>query len=56
MEKVKKQINTTKTVVISGCTSGLGKEMSISFANRGWHVAGLGKTKSKVKKNGRNNG
>ena len=50
MEKVKKQINTTKTVVISGCTSGLGKEMSISFANRGWQVAGLGKTKSKVEK------
>ena len=50
MEKVINQINTAKTVVISGCTSGLGKEMSISFANRGWQVAGLGKTKSKVEK------
>ena len=50
METVKKPNNEIQTVVISGSTSGLGREMSLEFANRGWQVAGLGKTKSKVEK------
>ena len=50
METAKKPNNKIQTVVISGSTSGLGKEMSLEFANRGWQVAGLGKTKSKVEK------
>ena len=50
METVKKPNNKIQTVVISGSTSGLGREMSLEFANRGWQVAGLGKTKSKVEK------
>ena len=48
MSKTDIQKNKNKTVVISGSTSGLGKEMSIEFAKRGWLVAGLGKTKAKV--------
>ena len=48
MSKTDIQNNKNKTVVISGSTSGLGKEMSIEFAKRGWVVAGFGKTKSKV--------
>ena len=48
MSKTDIQKNRNKTVVISGSTSGLGKEMSIEFAKRGWVVAGFGKTKSKV--------
>tara|TARA_B100002052_G_C15847455_1_gene583243 strand:+ start:562 stop:1269 length:708 start_codon:yes stop_codon:yes gene_type:complete len=48
MSKTDIQNNKNKTVVISGSTSGLGKEMSIEFAKRGWLVAGLGKTKAKV--------
>ena len=48
MSKTNIQKNRNKTVVISGSTSGLGKEMSIEFAKRGWVVAGFGKTKSKV--------
>ena len=48
MSKTDIQKNKNKTVVISGSTSGLGKEMCIEFAKRGWLVAGLGKTKAKV--------
>ena len=44
MSKTDIQKNRNKTVVISGSTSGLGKEMSIEFAKRGWVVAGFGKT------------
>ena len=50
METAKKPNNKIQTVVISGSTSGLGREMSLEFANRGWQVAGLGKTKAKVEK------
>ncbi|MEO2186335.1 MAG: SDR family NAD(P)-dependent oxidoreductase [bacterium] len=35
--------------VISGATSGLGKEISLGLAKRGLTVVGFGKTKSKVK-------
>ncbi|MDG2122676.1 MAG: SDR family NAD(P)-dependent oxidoreductase [Verrucomicrobiales bacterium] len=32
-----------KTVVISGCTRGLGKAMAEGFLELGWHVAGCGR-------------
>ncbi len=35
-------------VMISGATSGLGKEIARGLATKGWTVAGFGKTKSKV--------
>jgi len=40
---------TKRMVVISGATSGLGKEISLGLAKRGLTVVGFGKTKSKVK-------
>ena len=48
MSNIKNSQKTQKIAVISGSTSGLGKEMSIEFAKRGWLVAGIGKTKAKV--------
>ncbi|MEC8691513.1 MAG: SDR family oxidoreductase, partial [Verrucomicrobiota bacterium] len=48
MSNIKNSQKTGKSLVISGSTSGLGKEMSIEFARRGWLVAGIGKTKAKV--------
>ncbi|MEC7223467.1 MAG: SDR family oxidoreductase [Verrucomicrobiota bacterium] len=48
MSNIKNSQKTRKIAVISGSTSGLGKEMSIEFAKRGWLVAGIGKTKAKV--------
>lgn len=41
-------IKIKRTVVISGVTTGLGKEMAKGFAERGWSVAGFGRTKTKV--------
>ena len=35
--------------VISGATSGLGKEIALGLAEVGWTIIGFGKTKSKVK-------
>ena len=40
---------TERIVIISGSTSGLGKEIALGLAKRGWTVAGFGQTKSKVK-------
>ncbi|HIL54876.1 MAG TPA: SDR family oxidoreductase [Verrucomicrobia bacterium] len=40
---------TKRMAVISGATSGLGKEISLGLAKRGLTVVGFGKTKSKVK-------
>ncbi|MEC7861602.1 MAG: SDR family oxidoreductase [Verrucomicrobiota bacterium] len=40
---------TKRRVIISGSTSGLGKEIALGLAKRGWTVAGFGQTKNKVK-------
>jgi|TARA_B110000196_G_scaffold107987_1_gene93533 NAD(P)-dependent dehydrogenase (short-subunit alcohol dehydrogenase family) len=40
---------TKRIVIISGSTSGLGKEIALGLAKRGWTVGGFGQTKSKVK-------
>ena len=39
---------TKRRVIISGSTSGLGKEIALGLAKRGWTVAGVGQTKNKV--------
>ena len=39
---------TKQFVMISGATSGLGKEIALGLATKGWTVVGFGKTKSKV--------
>ena len=35
-----------KTVVVTGCTKGLGRAMAEGFLKRGWNVAGCGRSGS----------
>jgi NADP-dependent 3-hydroxy acid dehydrogenase YdfG len=39
-----------KTVVITGCTRGLGRAMIPVFIDAGWQVAGCGRDKSQIAK------
>ena len=37
-----------KTVVITGCTRGLGRAMLPLFAKAGWHIAGCGRNAAQI--------
>ncbi len=39
-----------KTVLITGCTRGLGRAMAAEFVQQGWHVAGCGRSAAAVQK------
>lgn len=39
---------TKRSVVITGCTKGLGLEMAKSFAIKGWHICGCGRSATAI--------